>query len=79
MAVFYTNRRYKMKNVIKNIKQGQGNGTQFGFDYARLLADKHQEETGNKHIVERIVDYKDTFNGQIREHFSFDVVELIND
>lgn len=68
-----------MKNVIMNIKTGQGDDTHNGFDYARKMADKYQEETGNKYVVERIVDFRDRFDGEIREHFSFDVIEITND
>ena len=67
-----------MKNIIKNIKEGQGDGTSSGFEYARKLADEHENKTGNKCLVERIVDCRDRFDGEIREHFSFDVIEIIN-
>lgn len=68
-----------MKNVIKNIKEGQGDDEHKGFDYARKVADVHQQTTGNKCIVTRIIDYRDRFDGETREHFSFDVIEIIND
>lgn len=68
-----------MKNLIRNIKEGQGDETSNGFEYARKLADEHEQKTGNKCIVERIVDYRDRFDSEIREHFSFDVIEIIND
>lgn len=68
-----------MRNIIMNIKQGQGDDMRKGFDYARKVADAHQKETGNKCVVERIIDFKDKFNGETREHFSFDVVEIISD
>ena len=62
-----------MKNIIANIKQGQGDDTHKGFDYARKLADNHSK----KCVVRRIVDYRDRFDGEIREHYSFDVVEIL--
>ena len=68
-----------MQNIIINIKPAQGDDTHKGFDYARKVADDHQKKTGNKCIVNRIIDYKDRFDGEIREHFSFDVIEILND
>lgn len=68
-----------MKNIIRNIKEGQGDGTDSGFEYARKLANEHEKKTGNKCLVERIIDYRDRFDGEIREHYSFDVIEIIND
>lgn len=68
-----------IKNLIRNIKTGQGDDTHKGFEYARKLADEHQQKTGNKCLVSRVIDYRDRFDGEIREHFSFDVIEIVND
>ena len=65
-----------MENIIENVKWGQGTETT-GFRLARQIANKHQEKTGNRCIVRRIVDYVDQFNGRDREHFSFDVIEMV--
>jgi hypothetical protein len=64
-----------MENIITNIRVG---GTS-GFDVARARADKHQAETGNVCIVRRILDYTDIFNDAPRNHYSFDVVEILKD
>lgn len=68
-----------MKNIIRNIKDGQGDGTASGFEYARKIANDHEQKTGNKCVVERIVDNRDRYDGEIREHYSFDVIEIINE
>lgn len=67
-----------MKNIIRNIKEGQGSGPN-GYELARKIADEHQSKTGNTCAVERILDYTDTYNGEPRHHYSFDVVEILND
>jgi len=66
-----------MENIIKNIKEGQGDDKHSGFNYARHIADEHEKKTGNKCIVRRFLDYADIFNGERREFYSFDVVELL--
>lgn len=69
-----------MKNVITNIPRGStmGTGIESGFDLARKIAKEHEEKTGNKCTVRRVLDYVDQYNGRDREHWSFDVVEIIN-
>ncbi len=62
-----------MNNIIKNISDGPG----LGVNLAREYADKHEKKTGNKTIVTRVIDYVDQYNGRDREHFSFDVIEII--
>ena len=69
--------RVTMENVINNIKYGQGDGIHTGVHFARYLADQHTENTGNRCLVRRIIDYVDKFDGREREHHSFDVVEIV--
>jgi len=66
-----------MENIIRNIKDGVSDGKNSGVALARHIADEHEKETGNRCIVRRIVDYVDQFDGRDREHFSFDIVEII--
>ena len=67
-----------MENVIDNIKDGQGTASTTGFNLARKLADEHQQVYGNKCVVRRVLDYVDQFNDRDREHYSFDVIEIIS-
>ena len=62
-----------MENIIRNIK------TLDAFDVARKIANDNQEKTGVTTIVRRVVDYEDVFNGRVRQHFSFDVVEIVGE
>jgi len=70
-----------MKNILHNIKDGEHWGGSYpnlsGYDLARVLAQENQEKTGNVTVVTRIVDYVDRYEGNDREHFSFDVTEII--
>ena len=66
-----------MENIIRNIVPGQGDGKSSGFKYARKIADEHTEKTGNQCHVRRILDSVDQYNDRDREHFSFDVIEII--
>ena len=66
-----------MENVIRNIVYGQTDGKHTGFELARYIADEHKKETGNICTIRRVLDYVDQYNGRDREHFSFDIVELI--
>lgn len=66
-----------VKNIIRQVKEGQSDGESTGFDLARKVADEHQEKTGNKCIVERYLMYADMFNGERREHSCFHVIELL--
>ena len=71
-----------MKNIIENVKRGEtwsGYPNKSGYDLARAIADGNEIETGNKTIVTRIVDYVDQYNNRDREHFSFDVIEIISE
>ena len=66
-----------MKNLIENIKEGQTDNTHTkGFELARKIADKHTQKTGNRCVVQRVLDYVDQFNERDREWFSFDVIEI---
>ncbi len=69
-----------MENIIKNIKDGEHWGddrSKSWFDLARYFADEHEKKTGNKCCVRRVLDYVDTFNDRDREHYSFDVIEIV--
>ena len=68
-----------IKNLITNIVSGQSDGKNTGWELARKKADEHQKKTGNTCIVQRVLDYTDQFNGRDREHYSFDVIEIIKD
>ena len=65
-----------MENIIRNIVAGQTDGKHTGFELARFIADEHEQKTGNKCTVNRVY-YVDQFNDRDREHFSFDVIEII--
>ena len=68
-----------MENIIRNIVPGQCDSEhRKGFRLARHIADEHEKETGNRCVVKRVLDYVDQFNDRDLEHFSFDVVEIIN-
>ena len=70
-----------MKNIIANIKRGATSDAyplKSGYDLAKARAENHQTKTGNKTCVVRIIDYVDTYENREREHFSFDVIEIIN-
>jgi len=66
-----------MENIVRNIKDGVSDGKRSGVELARHIADEHEKSTGNRCLVRRIVDYVDQFDGRDREHFSFDIVEII--
>ena len=70
-----------MENLIKNIKNGAVSNelTLSGFDLARHIADEHEKISGNKCVVRRVLDYVDQYEGRDREHYSFDVVEILMD
>lgn len=69
-----------MKNIIRNIKEGQGSSFGLnGYELARKIADEHQSKTGNACAVERILDYTDRYDGEPRYHYSFDVIEMLKD
>lgn len=71
-----------MENLIYNIKQGATSnayGHVSGYDLAQKIADEHEKKTGNKCLIRRVIDYIDQFNGRDREHFSFDIVEIIDE
>lgn len=61
-----------MENIIANIKHG------CNYEFARKIADEHEQKTGNRCLVKRIIDFRDRYDGEIREHFSFDVIEIID-
>lgn len=70
-----------IKNIIKNASEK----THFGADAGNTtyvhftnLAKELEEKTGNKHIIERVLDYTDTYDGQPRFWYSFDLIELIS-
>lgn len=67
------------ENIIVNVKAGTIVDCLKGFELARDIANKSELETGNKTTVRRILDYVDQYNGRDREHYSFDVVELITE
>jgi len=70
-----------MKNLIKNIKDGEHMGsftTASGYDLAKKLAEENEAKTGNKTIVQRVRDSFDYYNGEIREFYSFDVIEILD-
>lgn len=70
-------RRNTMKSLIENIKEGQTDNTHTnGYELARKIANEHTQKTGNRCIVQRVLDNVDQFNGRNREWFSFDVVEI---
>ena len=62
-----------MENIVTNIKDGGIDG----FTKARKIADENQAKTRNVTLVQRVVDYVDQFRGRDREHFSFDVIEIV--
>lgn len=69
-----------MKNIIENIKYGahkENVRNKCGYELARHIADEHQEKTGNRCIVERVLDYTDSYNDEPRYHYSFDVIEIV--
>ena len=66
-----------MENIISNITAGTTNGKETGFHLARKIADEHAKATGNTCQVRRVLDYVDKFNDRDREHFSFDIVEIL--
>jgi hypothetical protein len=71
-----------MNNVVNNIKAGEKHDAfegVSGFKLARAIADERENKTGNRHAVQRVLDYVDQFNGRDREHYSFDVVEIIKE
>ena len=69
-----------MENLIINIEDGSHRGddmSKSGFELARYLGDEHFEKTGNRCVVQRVLDRVDRFNNRDREHYSFDVIEII--
>jgi hypothetical protein len=69
-----------MNNVIRNVTAGATNDAyknKVGYVLAKAIAEDNEAETGIKTCVVRIIDYIDTFNGNDRTHYSFDVVELL--
>lgn len=69
-----------MENIINNIGAKSHNSDLGlkGVELARHYADENQKATGNKTVVRRILEYTDYYNGDKREHFSFDIVELLD-
>lgn len=47
------------------------------FDSFTARAAKLTETSGNRHIVERALDYADTYEGNRRERYNLHLVELI--
>ena len=73
--------RDEMENVIRNVVAGAMDASypsKSGFTLARAIADEHERKTGNTCIVKRILDGTDTYDDRVREHFSFDIVEIFN-
>jgi len=71
-----------IENVITNVRVGEHRNddmSKSGFKLARHIADEHTTITGNRCVVKRILDSVDKFDGRDREHYSFDVVEIITD
>ena len=75
--VTLTKQEGNMENIIRNIVAGQSDGERTGVDLARHIADEHEAKTGNRCTVRRVLDYVDQFNGRDREHYSFDIVEVL--
>ena len=68
-----------MENIIDNIPAGtimDKYPGKSGFTLARAISDAHEEKTGNRCVVRRVLDMIDQYEGRDREHYSFDVVEL---
>ena len=72
-----------IKNIIKNCSEN----THFSidgknvktFEHFTSLAEELTKKTGNKHVIERVLDYTDSYNNEPRYHYSFDLIELINE
>lgn len=72
-----------MENIITNIKYGamidsDSYKNLSGFDLARKIADENEQKTGHRTMVRRMLDYADIFDGERREHYSFDVFEVFD-
>ena len=70
-----------MKNIIRNISVSMtdSNRKLSGIELAIQLAKENELSTGNITSVIRVLDYVDVYNNRDREHYSFDVVELLNE
>jgi len=70
-----------MQNIIMNIKDGTVNShlKKKGVELAHHIADENEQKTGNKTIVTRVLDYADKYDGHRREHYSFDIIEIVKD
>ena len=69
-----------MKNIIDNVKTGSTHDKHpmtSGFTLAQAIAEEHTKKTGNRCVIQRVLDYVDRFNDRDREHYSFDVIEII--
>lgn len=71
-----------MNNIIENIKAGSTKICNDGkerrcFELAKELAKENEIKTGCKTIVQRILDYTDSYNEQPRYHYSFDIIEIL--
>lgn len=71
-----------MKNLICNVKNGSDmridNEQYYSFDLAKKIAELHTEKTGNKCVIDRILDYTDSYDNNVRYHFSFDIYEILD-
>lgn len=72
-----------IKNIVKNVAEkthfNEDGKDIKAFDYLVNLAAKLTSETGNKHVIERVLDYTDFHNGEPRYNYSFDLIELIDE
>ena len=48
------------------------------YEYFSKLAKELEEKTGNKHVITRVLDYTDRYEGRVREYYKFNLVEIIS-